>query len=249
MNQLKVIADEMLPVYETSTGEKVVNGRELHEQLFVARDFPTWIQDRIRKYGFKLNEDFSTFRGKSNGGRPTTEYLLLLDTAKEIAMVENNEQGRVIRKYFIEVEKEHRKQNQPQSIEDLIIMQAQNMKDIRTKLENQGKQLETVNHRLDNYDKIDQIGDLQQRLNNMVRKYAAQNGIAFPEAWRHFTKGFNNAYRTNLKSLIKHYKEKHGLKNLTAPQYLSMAGRLEDAVRVADKMLNQQAILTSKELV
>jgi|SRR5690625_475820 len=249
MNQLKTIADEMMPVYETSTGEKVVNGRELHEQLFVARDFPTWIQDRIRKYGFVANEDFSTFRGKSSGGRPTTEYLLLLDIAKEIAMVENNEQGRVIRKYFIKVEKENRKLKQPKSIEDLIIMQAQSMKELRSKVDQQDRKLETVSHRLDNYDKIDQLGDLQQRLNGMVRKYAAQNGIAFPEAWRHFTRGFNNAYRTNLKSLIKNYKEKHGLKTLTAPQYLSMSGRLEDAVRVADKMLNQQAILTSREMV
>lgn len=245
MNQLKVIADEMLPVYENQSGEKLVNARELHEQLLVGKVFAAWIQDRIEKYGFLENEDFFPFLEKTSG-RPKTEYMLTMDTAKEIAMVQNNEQGRAIRKYFIKVEKEYRKQHQPQSIEDLIIMQAQSVKELRQKVEQQDKKLETVHHRLDNIDKLDTIGDLQQRLNSMIRKYAAQNGIAFPEAWRHFRRAFNNAYRTNLKSLMKNYQIKHGLKSLTAPQYLSMANRLEDAIRVADKMLNQQTFLTTR---
>lgn len=41
-------------------------------------------------------------------GRPSKEYIISLDMAKELAMVENNEQGRKIRRYFIEVEKQFR---------------------------------------------------------------------------------------------------------------------------------------------
>lgn len=33
MNGLKVIENNLVPVYETSTGEKVVYGSELHESL------------------------------------------------------------------------------------------------------------------------------------------------------------------------------------------------------------------------
>lgn len=33
MNKLKVIENDLVPVYETSTGEKVVYGSELHEVL------------------------------------------------------------------------------------------------------------------------------------------------------------------------------------------------------------------------
>ena len=55
------------------------------------------------------NEDFSTILLESTGGRPKKEYILKLDIAKEIALIENNEQGRVLRKYFIEIEKRYRK--------------------------------------------------------------------------------------------------------------------------------------------
>lgn len=245
MNQLKIIADDMLPVYENGSGEKLVNARELHENLFISTRFNDWITRHINNYGFLENEDFYSFLSKTSG-RPRTEYLLTMDTAKEIAMVQNNEQGRAVRRYFIRVEKEYRKKLQPQSIEDLIILQARSVKELKQKVDQQEKQIETITHRVDNFDKIDHLGDPQQRLNNMVRKYAAQNGIAFPEAWRHFRRAFNNAYRTNLKALIKNYQAKHGLKSLTAPQYLSLTDRLEDGIRVADKMLNQQTFLTTR---
>ena len=52
MNDLEVIDNELIPVYETDTGERVVDGRELHDFLNVSRDFSTWINQRIKEYGF-----------------------------------------------------------------------------------------------------------------------------------------------------------------------------------------------------
>lgn len=102
----QIIANELIPVYQTDTGERIVDGRELHEGLKVGRDFTTWMKERIEKYGFIEGEDFSPVLVKtSDGGRPRTDYILKLDMAKELAMVENNEQGRRARRYFIEVEK------------------------------------------------------------------------------------------------------------------------------------------------
>lgn len=43
-----------------------------------------------------------------SSGRPGTDYLLTLDMAKELAMLERNETGRSIRRYFIAKEKELR---------------------------------------------------------------------------------------------------------------------------------------------
>ncbi|WP_240339639.1 antA/AntB antirepressor family protein [Halobacillus ihumii] len=238
MNQMKMIANEMLPVYENEYQEKFVNARELHDQMMVGKDFSTWIKNRIENYGFIEGEDFSPISVKSEYGRPKIDYLLTLDTGKEIAMVENNELGRAIRKYFIEVEKKHRKQ-QPQSIEDLIIMQAQSLKQVREDQEQLKKENKVITHRLDNIDRIDAIGDLQQRLNGMVKRYAQQEGLTFAKAWGEFRTAYNTAFHTNLKAKLNHYKNCHGLKSLTMPQYLSLTDSLEDAIRVADKMLNE----------
>ncbi|MED0680248.1 antA/AntB antirepressor family protein [Aneurinibacillus thermoaerophilus] len=104
-SNLRVIADELIPVYADEQNNNLVNARELHLFLESKQKFTDWIANRIEKYGFIENEDFFVTLGKSNGGRPAIEYTLTIDTAKEIAMVENNERGRQARKYFIEMER------------------------------------------------------------------------------------------------------------------------------------------------
>ena len=46
---------------------------------------------------------------RNSAGRPSKEYTLSLDSAKHVALVEGNEQGKKIRQYFIDVEKAARK--------------------------------------------------------------------------------------------------------------------------------------------
>lgn len=97
-------------------GKQAVNARELHEKLGNKKQFANWIQLRIEQYGFVENQDFEVFHKimeNSNGGRSRIEYALSLDMAKELCMIENNEKGRMIRKYFIEVEKKVRTQSVP----------------------------------------------------------------------------------------------------------------------------------------
>lgn len=126
---LRVLESGLVPVYEDAQQERLVNARELHERLESRRQFADWIKDRISKYGFVENEDYtriSQICETSTGATTRIEYYLKLDTAKEIAMVENNEQGRTIRKYFIEVEKKAKEMfTVPKSLPEALRMAAE----------------------------------------------------------------------------------------------------------------------------
>ena len=105
--EIKVEGFELIKVEERD-GNQAVNARELHHKLGSKQQFANWIRNRIEKYGFVENQDFCSFNKvikRENGATTITEYALSLDMAKELCMIENNEQGRLFRKYFIEVEK------------------------------------------------------------------------------------------------------------------------------------------------
>lgn len=104
MNELVKITRAEIGKEETNT----VNARELWKKLESGTQFNMWIKRRIDEYGFVKGHDFTVTKngdGKNNGRFSATDYIITLDMAKELAMVENNEQGRKIRKYFIEAEK------------------------------------------------------------------------------------------------------------------------------------------------
>lgn len=85
---------------------RAVNARELHAFLGNKDHFATWIKDRIKQYDFVEGRDFASFSEVSEkGGRPSVEYALTIDMAKELSMVERNEQGKKARAYFIECER------------------------------------------------------------------------------------------------------------------------------------------------
>jgi anti-repressor protein len=87
---------------------QTVDARQLHAFLKVGKDFSTWIKDRIDQYQFAENVDFvivPEFGENSGRGRPSKEYALSLDMAKELSMVERNDQGKRARQYFIQCER------------------------------------------------------------------------------------------------------------------------------------------------
>lgn len=90
---------------------QTINARLLHEKLGNKRQFANWIKQRIKQYDFVEKQDYIRFnnfvKGDENGygNKTTTEYFITLDMAKELCMVENNENGKLWRKYFITCEK------------------------------------------------------------------------------------------------------------------------------------------------
>lgn len=93
-----------------------VNARDLWEQLGKPQGkFADWSKRKLinkkTKGGILLfieNKDYLGFSQnceKPIGGRPTQEYSLTIDCAKNISMMENTDNGALCRKYFILMEK------------------------------------------------------------------------------------------------------------------------------------------------
>ena len=87
-------------------GKVAVSARELYSFLDVNTKFSEWCK-RMFEYGFEQERDFIPILGKTQAiGRPSIDYALSLDCAKEISMLQRTEKGKQARQYFIEKEKE-----------------------------------------------------------------------------------------------------------------------------------------------
>ena len=105
---------------ETKDGRQVVSARELFEKLITSQGkqerFSQWF-NRHLKYGFEKGIDFmeskKIYTANQYGGEKELEdYVITIDMAKEISMLQKSEVGREFRKYFIECEKQLKEVNQ-----------------------------------------------------------------------------------------------------------------------------------------
>lgn len=99
---------------------KDVNARDLHAFLGSKRDFSNWIKGRIEKYGFVEGLDYRILefdylgnlliirhnkKGDSENQQVSKiEYILSINMAKELSMLEGNNRGKQARQYFIACE-------------------------------------------------------------------------------------------------------------------------------------------------
>jgi anti-repressor protein len=113
-------------------GEQVCSARELHDFLEVKEDFTDWCK-RMFEYGFEQHRDFTRIFGKSTGGRPSTDYALSLDCAKEFSMLQRTEKGKQARQYFIACEKAAKSKTIDFSDPKAILQIAQNWADEQEK--------------------------------------------------------------------------------------------------------------------
>ena len=145
----------------SGTPVHAVNARDLHASLHVGKDFSNWIKDHISKFGFAENVDFVVETCSPNlackseegflpnlaskhGGHNRVDYYLTLDMAKELAMVQRNDLGRAVRKFFIEAEKKLRAQAPavPQSLPEALRLAA----DLAEQLAIAGPKAQTLDH-------------------------------------------------------------------------------------------------------
>lgn len=107
LETIRIFSEDVIPVYDTDTGEKVVLGRELHERLKIKTAYKDWFP-RMCEYGFVDGKDYGSFlSNRSDGlaGKPRTDHIITLDMAKHIAMIQRTPEGMEIRQKLIDLEK------------------------------------------------------------------------------------------------------------------------------------------------
>lgn len=86
--------------------QPTVSARELHDGLEIGTKFTTWFL-RMTEYGFSEGNEFFPILGETSeqGGRPSTDYQISVDMAKQICMIQRTDKGKQYRQYFIDLEK------------------------------------------------------------------------------------------------------------------------------------------------
>ena len=89
-------------------GKEAVSARQLHKFVESEERFSKWFE-RMASYGFIEEIDFTSVLKSTlvnNGAkRDLQDYALTIDTAKEIGMIQRNEKGQQVRRFFIERDK------------------------------------------------------------------------------------------------------------------------------------------------
>lgn len=83
----------------------LVNARELHSTLEIKTRFNDWFNRVATVCGFEDGKEFYSFQSKTfstqGGGRPTQEYDITIDAAKEACIVGESKKSSEVRKYLI----------------------------------------------------------------------------------------------------------------------------------------------------
>ena len=110
LETIRIFSEDVIPVYDTDTGEKVVLGRELHERLKIKTPYHIWFP-RMVEYGFVDGTDYFTENKNVHreDGRKMPQvqidHIIKLDMAKHIAMIQRTPEGMQIRQKLIDLEK------------------------------------------------------------------------------------------------------------------------------------------------
>ena len=103
MNELQIIG--------ATSDEPTISGRELHAKLEIDTPYHKWFP-RMCEYGFTEDQDYFTedkiVRRADGATMPQTQHdhQLTIDMAKEICMLQRSEQGKAVRRYLLDLEKQ-----------------------------------------------------------------------------------------------------------------------------------------------
>lgn len=230
---------------------QTVSARELHEKLNIGTRFNDWFP-RMTEYGFLEGTDFYSKMSKTeNGGRPSTDYEISVDMAKQICMIQRTPEGKAVRQYLIDLEKAW---NTPEQVFARALKMADrtisSLKDrckfLGGQIVEQQKVIEQLEPKASYYDLILQCKDLiattviakdygmsAKKFNSMLHNM----GIQYKQGdiWVLYSKYQGQGY---LKAKTHNYADGNGVQHSKEHAYWTQKGRL-----FLHDLLKQEGIL------
>ena len=99
--------NNLIPFSITEESEVLVSARSYHSFLETKTNFKQWYLKMI-DYGFVEGEDYEKTYTKvftTQGEQTAVDYMMSINMAKEIALLQQSEKGKMARRYLINVEK------------------------------------------------------------------------------------------------------------------------------------------------
>ncbi|MFK4973345.1 ORF6C domain-containing protein [Lactococcus garvieae] len=116
--------NQLIKITHNENNDQVVSARELHKVLGVKKRFSEWWKQNASL--LVEGEDFTGVPGGTpvKGGNGNIQYLqdyaVTADNAKHLAMQSQTKKSREIRDYFIQVEKDYKRQQVPLTLDQQI---------------------------------------------------------------------------------------------------------------------------------
>lgn len=222
--------------------QPTVSARELHAGLEITDRFSRWFE-RMSAYGFAEGSDFTSVKSSTlvnNGAeREIIDFLISVDMAKQICMIQRSEKGRLYRQYFLDLEKAW---NTPEQIFARALKMAnQTIDSLKDRCQflggqvlEQQKVIEELQPKASYYDMILQCKDLiattviakdygmsAKGFNTMLHEL----GVQFYQGgvWVLYSKYQGNGY---LKTKTHNYADADGVQHSREHSYWTQKGRL-----------------------
>lgn len=242
-NGVRVLTTEQLAqAYECEPQQIKQNFNNNKDHFKEGKHFFKLMGDALRDFKESLGESKNSTTLKFTSilylwtRRGASRHCKMLGTEKAWEMYDNLEEN-----YFNPQQKKMTAAEILSGMAEELVKQERRTARLEMRQEQSEENLKILHSRMDTFNGVGTDEDKRQKLNSMVRAFTHKAGLRFDEGWRNFTHAYNTAFHTNVNLSITNYKEKHNIqkkKRVTLPEYFEHVGLLDDALMVADKLLN-----------
>lgn len=236
---------------EVQNRQVVTTSRKVAEVFEKRHDHVIRDIEAIKKDVPNFGEMFREGEAPDSYGRPQKVFFLNRDGLSLLAMGFTGKKAMQWKIKFIEAfnAMEEQLKNEPKSQIDILVesakaLQRQERELARLRMDNEEirKEQKIQSSRIDTLNGVCTDGTKRQKLVAMIQAYTNKSGLAYREGWHRFKVAYNTAFNTSIGNSIAYYVKENNLKKKpSVPEFLEIKGLLDDALRVADKLLNGHA--------